>query len=65
MLEGYLKRSIALDGRKTSVSLEREYWQALAEIAEVKNLRPNRLIQEISKTPISTNGGDALRYKAG
>jgi Ribbon-helix-helix domain len=34
-----VKRSIIVDGRKTSVSLEDEFWKALKEIAAGRNMK--------------------------
>ena len=42
-----VKRTIAIDGRKTSVSLEDAFWNAFKEIASNKQITPNSLISMI------------------
>lgn len=41
------KRSIAIAGHRTSVSLEEEFWQALAEIAAQRGVAVASLVTEI------------------
>jgi predicted DNA-binding ribbon-helix-helix protein len=43
------KRSVTIAGHRTSVSLEDEFWQALAEIAGERGLSTTRLIAEIDE----------------
>jgi predicted DNA-binding ribbon-helix-helix protein len=43
------KRSIIIAGRKTSVSLEDEFWAGLKEIAVARNIRLKTLVSEIDK----------------
>ena len=38
-----IKRSVVLDGHKTSVSLENEFWDGLHEIARHENLKTSAL----------------------
>lgn len=42
-----VKRSLTLQGHRTSVSLEDEFWQAFRDIAKVKGLPINVLAAEI------------------
>jgi predicted DNA-binding ribbon-helix-helix protein len=42
-----LKRSVVVAGRKTSVSLEGEFWKALKEIAARRNMTLSDLIATI------------------
>ena len=49
MTDGLKKRSVDIDGHRTSVSIEAPFWDALREIAEKKNLSVNQLIAEIDK----------------
>lgn len=42
-----IKRSLTLQGHRTSVSLEDEFWQAFREIAQLKSLPINVLAAEI------------------
>jgi predicted DNA-binding ribbon-helix-helix protein len=41
------KRSIAIHGRKTSISLEDEFWQCLQKIADERKVTPSRLVSGI------------------
>jgi predicted DNA-binding ribbon-helix-helix protein len=54
------KHSVLLDGHKTSVSLEREFWDALAEIAQVRGCSLNALVAEIDRARAG-NLSSALR----
>lgn len=42
-----LKRSVLVSGHRTSISLERAYWEALAEIARAEDLSLNQLVSAI------------------
>ena len=44
-----LKRSVTIEGHRTSISLEAESWQALSEIAAEKQRPLARLIGEVDK----------------
>ncbi|HVO16979.1 MAG TPA: ribbon-helix-helix domain-containing protein [Alphaproteobacteria bacterium] len=44
-----VKRSVVIDGHRTSVSLEPAFWEALKEIAERRSLSINKLIAEIDR----------------
>lgn len=56
------KRSLALRGHRTSVSLEDEFWQALCDIAAKKNLSINNLVAEIDeKRGMTTGLASAIR----
>ena len=50
------KRSLTLNGHRTSVSLEDEFWASFCEIATSRNTPINRLAAEIDATRI----GDAV-----
>ena len=43
------KRSVVVAGHRTSVSVERPFWDALAEIARQRNVSLNALIEEIDR----------------
>lgn len=60
MSEGIRKRSVDIDGHRTSVSIEAPFWDALREIAEKKKLSVNQLIAEIDKDR-SGNLSSAIR----
>ena len=57
-----VKRSLTLQGHRTSVSLEEEFWQAFRAIAHEKSLPINVLAAEIdaSRDP-GTGLGSAIR----
>ena len=42
-----MKRSITLSGHRTSVSLEKPFWDALRALAEEQNTTPTNLIASI------------------
>jgi predicted DNA-binding ribbon-helix-helix protein len=44
-----VKRSVVIDGHRTSVSLEPAFWEVLKEIAERRTLSINKLIAEIDR----------------
>lgn len=41
------KRSVSIAGHATSVSLEPDFWDALARLAAVRGLPVNRLVEDI------------------
>jgi predicted DNA-binding ribbon-helix-helix protein len=44
-----IKRSIVIDGRKTSVSLEDAFWVCLKEIAHAQGATVSQTVKEIGK----------------
>ena len=44
-----VKRSVDIDGRKTSVSLEDAFWSELKEIAHTQRVTPSKVITKIGK----------------
>ena len=56
-----LKRSIELARRKTSVSLENEFWEALGEIARNKNIPIAVLIEQIHNNRTGSNLSSSIR----
>ena len=56
-----IKRSIVLDGHKTSVSLENEFWDALREIAVRENTALSTLVGKIDHDRNSCNLSSAIR----
>jgi predicted DNA-binding ribbon-helix-helix protein len=56
-----LKRSIELARRKTSVSLENEFWEALGEIARNKNIPIAVLIEQIHTNRTGNNLSSSIR----
>ena len=55
------KRSILFNGKKTSVSLEDEFWNALKEVADKRVIRLSHLVAKIDKQRGHTNLSSALR----
>lgn len=56
-----LKRSVMLAGKPTSVSLEREFWVALKELAEEASIPVNELINRVDGARGAPNLSSALR----
>src|SRR6516164_721858 len=56
-----IKRSILLNGRKTSVSLENEFWEALHEIAKHENVAISALVEKLDKVRTNINLSSAIR----
>ena len=55
------KRSIVIDGHKTSVSLEDAFWTTLKEIATERNETLSQLIAKIDKERRQGNLSSAIR----
>ena len=55
------KRSIVLNGHKTSVSLEDEFWNALKEIAGKRAIHLSDLVAEVDEQRGDGNLSSALR----
>jgi predicted DNA-binding ribbon-helix-helix protein len=56
-----MKRSTLVNGRKTSVTLEDEFWTALKEIAATQNVGTPKLISTIDSQRQSDNLSSAIR----
>jgi predicted DNA-binding ribbon-helix-helix protein len=56
-----IKRSINVDGHRTSVSLENEFWDGLREIAADKNLTVSALVAAIASGRDRNNLSSAVR----
>ena len=56
-----IKRSIVLNGRKTSVSLEAEFWYGLREIACAQKINLTTLAQQIDQCRNGSNFSSAIR----
>ena len=50
MAQSIGKYSVAIDGHRTSVSLEPEFWQALKEIAAARRESLSALVSEVDRT---------------
>jgi predicted DNA-binding ribbon-helix-helix protein len=55
------KRSVLVAGRKTSVSLEEAFWQALKDIANERQVSVSNLVARIESARDSHNLSSALR----
>jgi predicted DNA-binding ribbon-helix-helix protein len=55
------KRSVLISGRKTSVSLEDQFWQAVQDIAQEKKISVRDMIDGINKSRIHKNLSSAVR----
>ncbi|MGC2689475.1 MAG: ribbon-helix-helix domain-containing protein, partial [Pseudolabrys sp.] len=60
MKSAVIKRSILINGRKTSVSLENEFWDALREIAERENVAISALVEVINQGRDNINLSSAI-----
>jgi len=56
-----IKRSVLINGCKTSISLEDEFWDALREIAEHDKLGLSRLLEQIDQARNNINLSSAIR----
>src|SRR5262249_10194102 len=56
-----IKRSIDLNGRKTSVTLEDEFWEALRTIAHGKKTTLVAIVDQINQTRNKINLSSAIR----
>ena len=56
-----LKRSIFMQGQKTSVSLEKEFWEGLQEIAKQKDTTASKLAEQIAQHRTTINLSSAIR----
>src|SRR4029077_1403918 len=55
------KRSIEIDGHRTSVSLEDAFWAELKKIAAIRNVRTAELIAAINRGRKHSNLSSAIR----
>ena len=56
-----MKRSVVLDGHKTSVSLENEFWSALHEIAGREKTNVSKLVARIGHDRTNINLSSTIR----
>ena len=61
MKSSVVKRSIAIDGHKTSVSLEGAFWSGLKEIAQAHHATLSNMVAEIDRTRQQGNLSSAIR----
>jgi predicted DNA-binding ribbon-helix-helix protein len=58
---GILKRSVRLDDRRTSISIEAPFWDALADIASSLKASRGELIERVNRNLSNGNLSSALR----
>jgi predicted DNA-binding ribbon-helix-helix protein len=56
-----VKHTVIVSGRKSSVSMESEFWNALQEIAETNDTTRPRLIRKIDEMRSNANLSSAIR----
>ncbi len=61
MPSAVIKRSVVIDGHKTSVTLEDPFWTGLKEIAQNSNLTLSSLVGQVEATRVDANLSSALR----
>ena len=61
MKSSVVKRSVVIDGHKTSVSLEDAFWSGLKEIAHAQHATLSNMVTEIDKTREQANLSSAIR----
>ena len=61
MKSSVIKHSIDIDGHKTSVSLEDEFWEGLREIAERQRMTVSALTKQIDNERHNCNLSSAIR----
>jgi predicted DNA-binding ribbon-helix-helix protein len=55
------RHSVVIDGHKTSVSLEDEFWDGLKEVAVARNIRLDTLVTKIDSKRQHANLSSAVR----
>ena len=55
------KRSVNIHGHQTSISMEKEFWDALKDVATTENLSINKLIAKIDDARENNNLSSAIR----
>jgi predicted DNA-binding ribbon-helix-helix protein len=61
MKSSVIKRSIVIDGHKTSVSLEDAFWTDLKEIADARQVTMSELVTGIDALHKQSNRSSAIR----
>ncbi|MGA8626933.1 MAG: ribbon-helix-helix domain-containing protein [Pseudolabrys sp.] len=56
-----IKRSVMIDGHKTSISLEDAFWSSLMEIAHAEGATVSELVAKIDETRKQGNLSSAVR----
>jgi|SRR6478609_2383802 predicted DNA-binding ribbon-helix-helix protein len=61
MKSSVIKHSIVLNGHKTSISLEDQFWDGLREIAAGGNISVSELVETIDRDRVTHNLSSAIR----
>ena len=61
MTSALLKRSVVIDGRKTSVSIEDDFWDNLKEIAHQQHKTVSELVARIDEERKTANLSSVIR----
>jgi predicted DNA-binding ribbon-helix-helix protein len=61
MKSAIVKRSVVLNGHKTSVSLENEFWEGLRDIGDAKNAKLSELVRQVDQERSNGNLSSAIR----
>lgn len=61
MKSSIAKRSVVIDGHKTSVSLEEPFWQAVRDITDKRAITVSVLLREIDQARDNANLSSAVR----
>lgn len=61
MKSAIVKRSVVIDGHKTSVSLEEPFWSLVREIAETEGTSVSALLRDIDRQRRHANLSSAIR----
>ena len=56
-----IKHSVVVDGHKTSVSLEDQFWDSLRELADEANVPLGKLVEQIDEGRKHANLSSAIR----
>ena len=56
-----IKRSVVIDGHKTSISLEDAFWSSLKAIAQAQGVTVGQTVATIAETRKQTNLSSAVR----
>jgi predicted DNA-binding ribbon-helix-helix protein len=61
MKSSVIKRSVVVEGRKTSVSLEDAFWNSFVEIAKARGMTVSNLVETINADRRHSNLSSAIR----
>jgi predicted DNA-binding ribbon-helix-helix protein len=61
MKSAIVKRSVVLNGHKTSVSLENEFWEGLRDIGDAKKAKLSELVRQVDQERSNGNLSSAIR----